>query len=201
MKRQVILAAAIIGAVSLPAVAQQKPDAKGAVVTASEPGKGAIVATVAVSARVEAIDQKTREVTLKGPEGKLVTVTVSPEVRNLDKVKVGDMVTMRYIEALTLTLKKGGTELRGSTEREGAARAKPGETPAGVVARQVQVTADVIAVDAKVPSITLRGPNRTVELKVKPEQFKLVKVGDQVEVVYTEAVAVALEPAAAPAKK
>jgi hypothetical protein len=202
MRKQLVIAAAVLGAVSLPAFAQQKPEAAGAVVTSSEPGKGTITAAVAISARVEAVDQKTREVRLKGPEGKVVTLTAGPEVRNLDKVKVGDLVSVRYIESLTLTLKKGGKELRGSTEREGAMRAKPGEQPAGVVARQVEITADVIAVDAKVPSITLRGPKRTLELKVKPEQFKLVKVGDQVEAVYTEAVAVALEPAAAaPAKK
>jgi hypothetical protein len=204
MRREAVLAAAaLIGAVSLPAVAQQKPDAKSSVVTVTEPGKGTIAATVTISAVVEAIDQTTREVTLKGPQGNVVTVTAGPEVRNLAQVKVGDMITVRYVEALTLTLKKDGKELRSKTEQESSTRAKPGEQPAGAVARQVEVTADVIAVDAKKQSITLRGPKRTVELKLRdPEQFKLVKVGDQVQAVYTEAVAVAVEPAAtAPVKK
>jgi hypothetical protein len=40
-----------------------------------------------------------------------------------------------------------------------------------------------------------------VQLKVPdPGQFKLVKVGDQIQAVYTEAVALSVEPAA-PAKK
>lgn len=200
-KELVAIGAALLGAVSLPAVAQQKPDAKGAVVTSTEPGKGTIAATVTVSARVEAIDQKTREVTLKGPQGNLTTITAGPDVRNLAQVKVGDMVTVRYVEALTLTLKKGGKELVASKESETGARAKAGERPGGVVARQVEVTADVIAVDAKTQTITLKGPKQTVDLKLRdPEQFKLVKVGDQVQAVYTEAVALAVEPAA-PAKK
>jgi ribosomal protein S17 len=204
MKKQlVIAAAALVGAISLPAVAQQQPDAKGAVVKSTEPGKGTIATTVTVSARVEAIDQKTREVTLKGPQGNLTTITAGPDVRNLAQVKVGDMVTVRYLEALTLTLKKGGKELRSAKESDAGARAKAGERPGGVVAKQVEITADVIAVDAKTQTITLRGPKRTVDLKLQdPEQFKLVKVGDQVQAVYTEAVAIAVEPAAAaPAKK
>jgi hypothetical protein len=204
MKKQlVIAAAALVGAISLPAVAQQQPDAKGAVVKSTEPGKGTIATTVTVSARVEAIDQTTREVTLRGPQGNLTTITAGPDVRNLAQVKVGDMVTVRYLEALTLTLKKGGKELRSAKESDAGARAKAGERPGGVVAKQVEITADVIAVDAKTQTITLRGPKRTVDLKLQdPEQFKLVKVGDQVQAVYTEAVAIAVEPAAAaPAKK
>jgi Cu/Ag efflux protein CusF len=66
------------------------------------------------------------------------------------------------------------------------------------VAQQLEVTADVTAVDKKKQIVTLRGPNRTVDLKVRdPEQLKLIKVGDQVQAVYTEALALGLEPAAA----
>jgi hypothetical protein len=45
-------------------------------------------------------------------------------------------------------------------------------------------------------TVTLRGPNRTVELKIPdPAQFKRVAKGDQVEATYTQAVAVVVEPA------
>jgi len=58
----------------------------------------------------------------------------------------------------------------------------------------VEVTADVIAVDAKTQTLTLKGPNQTVDLKVAdPAQFKLVKVGDQIQAVYTEALAVSVD--------
>ena len=49
----------------------------------------------------------------------------------------------------------------------------------------------------------MRGPQRTVDLKVRdPQQFALIKVGDQVEATFTEAVAVAVEagPTAPPRK-
>ena len=64
------------------------------------------------------------------------------------------------------------------------------------------VVADVIGVDAATQTVTLRGPRRTVDVKVRdPAQFKLVAKGDQVQATYTEALAVSVEPAKAAAKK
>ena len=56
--------------------------------------------------------------------------------------------------------------------------------------------ADVAALDAKKSTITLKGPyGDVVTLDVRnPDQFKLLKVGDQIEVTYTEALAVSVEP-------
>jgi hypothetical protein len=197
----VIFGAALLGAACLPATAQQKPEAQAAAAVASAPGTGTITSAVKISARVEAIDTAERQLTLKGPKGNLKTVTAGPEVRNFDQIKVGDMVVVRYLESLTLTLKKDGKELRSMSEKEDAARTKAGEKPGGIVGRQVEVTADVIAVNAKTQTLTLKGPKQTVDLKVPdPKQFKMVKVGDQIQATYTEALALSVE-AAAPAKK
>jgi Cu/Ag efflux protein CusF len=58
------------------------------------------------------------------------------------------------------------------------------------VEKSVRVIADVVAVNPKAQTVTLRGPKRTLELAVKdPAMLKNVKVGDQVEVLYVEAVA------------
>ena len=203
MKQQrIVIGAALLGTLALaPAVAQQKPEAKEAVMAASAPGRATVAQTVKISATVTAIDAAQRKVTVKGPKGNENTLTAGPDVRNFDQIKVGDMVVVRYAQALSLTLKKDGKELRSTTENSDAARAKAGEKPAGVAARQVEVTADVIAVNAKTQTVTLRGPKQVVDLKVPdPGQFKLIKVGDQIQAVYTEAVALSVEPAA-PAKK
>jgi hypothetical protein len=64
----------------------------------------------------------------------------------------------------------------------------------------VKITGDVIAVDAKKQTVKVRGPRRTVDLNVKdPEQFKLIKVGDQIEATFVEAIALSVEPAKKPA--
>lgn len=201
MKQQwIVIGAALLGALAQPALAQQKPAADAVVMASSAPGTGTIAATIKATATVTALDAAQRKITLKRADGKETTVTAGPDVRNFDQIKVGDTVTVRYLESLTLTLKKDGKELRGMTETSDAARAKAGEKPAGIVGRQVEVTADVIALNAKTKTVTLRGPKQVVDLKVHPDQFKLIKVGDQVHAVFTEAVAISVEPAA-PAKK
>jgi Cu/Ag efflux protein CusF len=169
----------------------------GAAVVGKAPGKVAMAQTVKATATITAIDAATRAVTLKGPKGNEMVVTAGPEVKNFAQLKVGDQVNIEFLESLALELKKGGGAPVAATAKEGAAGAKPGERPAGVVGRQVTVVADVIDLNAETQVVTLKGPQRTVELKVRdPEQFKLIKKGDQVQATYTEAVAIAVTPAA-----
>ncbi len=186
--------AGLATAVALPGAAIAQT---GAVVAGTAPGKGGVAEVVKMTATITAIDKATRDVTLKGPQGNEVVLTAGPDVKNFDQMKVGDQVAVEYVQALTLELKKGGGLVVARTEQKGAAAAKPGEKPAGAVGRQVTVVADVIAVDAAKQSITLKGPQRTVEMRIAdPEQFKRVAKGDQVEATYTQALAMAVTPVA-----
>jgi len=188
----VVLGFAAAAALAVPAAAQT-----GGMMAGTAPGKAAVAQTVRIAATITAIDKATRDVTLKGPQGNEVTITAGPDVKNFDKLKVGDQVDVQYVEALTLELKKGGGMVVARTEQKGAVGAKPGEMPAGAVGRQVTIVADVVGVDAAKQTITLKGPQRTVELKIAdPEQFKRIAKGDQVEATYTQALAIAVEPAA-----
>lgn len=182
---------AVLAAFAVPVAAQT-----GAAVVAKEPGKVGVAETVKLAATITAIDAATRAVTLKGPQGRELTVVAGEQVKNFAQLKVGDQVNLQYVEALTLELKKGSTAPVSMTEKAGVAGAKPGERPAGMGGRQVTIVAEVVDVNAQTQAVTLKGPQRTVELKVKdPAQFKLVAKGDRVEATYTEAVAVAVEPA------
>ena len=197
-----IALAVVTAAFAATALAQQPKTGAGAVVT-SEPGKASIVEAVQVSAQVVSIDKATRTVTLKGPQGNTVDIVAGDEVKNFDQIKLGDFVVARYLQALTLELRKTKVKAGEPTVREEAARAKPGERPAVAGAREVTAIADVIGVDAKKSTITLKGPRgNVVTLDVQnPDQFKVVKKGDQVEVTYTEALALSVEPAPKPAPK
>jgi hypothetical protein len=187
-------------ALAAPVLAQQ-PAATGGAAVASEPGKAAVVRAAELSAQVIGIDKATRTLTLKGPKGRVVDVIAGDEVRNFDQIKLGDLVVARYVEAITLELRKTKAGAGDVAVREEAARAKPGERPAVAGGRQVTAIADVTAVDPKQSTITLKGPRgNEVTLNVQnPEQFKVVKKGDQVEVTYTEALALSVEPAPKPA--
>jgi Cu/Ag efflux protein CusF len=195
MSRSLAFISAIVAAALSLAGPVGAQTAGGVVGTA--PGKAAMVDTFNVSATITAIDKATRDVTLKGPQGNLVTVTAGPDVKNFDQLKVGDQVDMQYVEALTLELKKGGGMIVGRTEKTDAATAKKGEQPGGAAGRQITIVADVVAVDAAKQVVTLKGPKQTVDLRiVDPAQFKMIAKGDQVEAKYTQALAVAVVPAA-----
>jgi hypothetical protein len=200
MRKFTLIAAAVVAIATAPAIAQTG----GVAAMKSEPGKVTVADAISATASVEAVDKAKRLITLKGPQGNTFVVQAGPEVKNFDKIKAGDLVVVKYVEALTLELKKGGGQIRERIERENMASAKPGDPPAAVAGRTVTVIADVIGVDTAKQTVKLKGPKRTVDLKVRdPEQFKLIKVGDQVEATFTEAVAIAVEaapkPAAAPA--
>jgi len=194
----ILAVSALLGALALPAVAQKSSGDASAATMHTSPGKATLHHERQIVATVEEVDAAKRHVTLKGPKGNSVPLTVGPDVRNLDQVKVGDKVRVRYAEALSLTLKKDGKEVPSAKAASEMMRAPVGSTPGGAIGEQVTVIANVIAVDTKTHQVTLKGPNRTVDMYVEdPAQLKLIKVGDQVEAVYTQAVAVTLEPVAA----
>jgi len=169
----------------------------GGAVVATKPGAALAAQKIKVNATITAIDPATRAITLKGPRGNEIPVTAGPDVKNFAQMKVGDNVAVEYVEAVTLELKKGGGKPVARTEDSALAGAKPGQAPAGAAGRQVTVVADVVDVDTQNQRVTLKGPNRTVDLKVRdPKQLAMIAKGDQVEAVYTEAIAVAVQPAA-----
>lgn len=167
------------------------------VVTERSRGGGTITRTdtVTVEAKVVAINQKTRMVTLQGADGEKKTIHVGDEVKNLPQVHKGDMVTVAYHRAMAATLKKKGHGKPGASSSEGLLTAKPGEMPAAVGAQTITVTATVTDVDHKAQEVTLKGPKgRSVTVAVDdPTVLDKVKRGDLVEITYTEAVAVAVD--------
>jgi hypothetical protein len=161
------------------------------------PGQASVTGTTKVTATVVGIEADTRTVWLKTPQGKTVQVVVGEDARNFDQLKVGDIVNAQYTQAVTLSLRKERVPL-SSQESESMERSIPGAKPGGTVGRKVTLVADVVAVNAKTKMVTLKGPEgKTLDLMVEdPDQLNRVKKGDQVHVVYTESMAISVEPAA-----
>ena len=195
MKSQFVLLMIAAACAATPAMAQTLK-AEGAAAASSSPGKAQVARAIKVSATVSAIDKASRTITLKDAAGKEFPVVAGSEVRNFDQITVGSEVVVGMMQALALELKKGGAGTPSMVESADAARAASGAQPGGVVARKVTVTADVVALDAKTQTATLKGPKQTVDLKVPdPKQFKMIAVGDQIQATYTEALAISVEPA------
>jgi hypothetical protein len=190
--RRLALATLIAATLLAPAALAQT----GGAVVQSSPGSVTAAQTVRVTATITKIDPATREITLKGPKGNEFAVVADERVKNFAQMKVGDLVNADYIEALSLDLKKGGGMAVAKTEDSGMKSAKAGAAPGAVAARQVTVVADVVDLDPARQVVTLKGPQRTVELKVNdPDQFKMIAKGDQVVATFTQALAVSVEPA------
>ena len=147
---------------------------------ADKPG-GQAAELVVVTATVEKIDMATREVTLKGADGKLETIKVGPEARNLGQLKVGDKVTFKYYQALAISVEPAGDKppIKETTDVQ---RAPLGEKPGGQVANVVEAVATVEALDLEKRTATIRGPKGNVHtLKVRDQvPLDKVKVGDKV---------------------
>jgi len=150
---------------------------------------------VSETATVQAVDQATRVVTLKGSKGNVFDLKAGEEVRNLVQVKVGDQVKVKFYQSLAVEVMAPGKAPGGVQETVVMDRAKPGEKPAGMVGGQVTVTATVDAIDKKKQTVTLKGPEgKTRVVKVaNPTNLKNVKVGDDVVITLTEAVAISVE--------
>jgi hypothetical protein len=149
---------------------------------------------VKLNGTISAIDKEKSTVTLKGPKGRTITLDVQ-DPSKLDALKVGDPVVGTYIEAIAVEVKKADSGAPGAKVEERRVGSKPGENPAGVVARQLTVTATVTAVNKQAPSVTIKGPGGKVEtVKVQDaKNLANVKPGDLVEMTYTQALAVALD--------
>jgi hypothetical protein len=155
----------------------------------------AVVSSETVTATVIKVNQKTREVTVKTKDGKEHSFVAGDNVKNLAQVKKGDIITAVYTEALAYEVRKHGAA--GVQSSTAVASAEPGAKPAGVVAQQTTVTVMITAIDPKIPTVTFMGPKGNKEtIKVKdPQKLNGVKVGDKVDITYTEALAIKVDEA------
>jgi Cu/Ag efflux protein CusF len=178
--------AIVIGLLGAPLVARAGDQPAGSV--------GTVMTGTAV---VESVDQQKRLVTLKDPDGTLTTFEVGPAVKNLPQLKKGDHVVAEYRESVAYEVHKPGTITAGTGEAVARTAAKPGSKPAGSAAHMITVTATVEAIDPEASTVRLKGPEgNQVTVAVKdPKKLEGVSVGDLVEITYTRALAISVEPA------
>ena len=116
--------------------------------------------------RIGAVDAKTRHVTLKDDAGKEYSFIAEPYVKNLAQVKVGDLVTVQYTEAIAWAMKKDNTMSASSSESMTSAPA--GQKPAATVGSKTTVTVTITAIDPTVPTVSFTGPaGNSMTVKVK----------------------------------
>jgi len=154
---------------------------------------------VTVSASVEAIDQASREVTLKGPLGNSVTFTVDQRVKRLDEVKVGDLIRADYYVSFAAELRKPTAEEEKTpfVMLDAAGKAPPGTSPAAGGLRRFKVVTTVEGLDRPTQTITVKGPrgNFLTARVADPSRLTQMRIGENIVITYTEALAISLEKA------
>jgi hypothetical protein len=149
---------------------------------------------VQLTAVIDAIDREARTITLTGPMGNSRTIKASEDSTNIDKVKVGDKVDVKYIQNLTVQLwsNDGMEPGQGAMAIQGTS--KEGETPAAMEMVSTVETAVVEEINLETNTFKLRWPSGEVNEYVAqdPENLKKGEVGDLVSITYTQAVALTL---------
>lgn len=174
--------------------------AAGVVTSAfAQPAPVSVTSTEKATATVEAVDAKNRLIELRTEDG-TKTISVPKEVRNLEQVRPGDEVVVEYQEGLAAKFRKPGesTTVGAVEQTTGTARQPEGMRPGAAVANMVTTTVVIESVNQPENSVSFVGPSgmtRTVDVKdPQAQQFiSQLKKGDEVELTYTEALAVSVE--------
>jgi hypothetical protein len=164
---------------------------------ATAPGKANLVEAVTAQATVTAIDMASRKVSLTNAAGEAFDIVAGEQVTNLQNLKVGDVVALKYLQMLDLELLKGtaGVRQRVVEVEVDADKAAAGQKPGAGVGVKVTLYGDVIAVDKAQQTVTVKGVDHTLVLKVhNPAQFALIAKGDQIKAVQTQAVGIGIVP-------
>ena len=152
-------------------------------------------AEVSETVTIEAIDYKSRLVTLKDSAGTSDTVYVGPEVKRFNELKVGDKVTFRYYESVVYQIRKPGDKSGKPPSGTADIVRSEGARPGATVSQQLNATVTVDAIDMAVPSVTVRADDgRKMSFRVENKKnLEGVKVGDRVEITYTQALAISVQ--------
>lgn len=159
---------------------------------ASQPGM-IIEQTVTATATVVGIDKADRELTLQGPQGNIMVVDVDPSVTGFDQIRVGDKVSVDYYQSMSVAMAPRGQQ---PSESVAAVVGRgPGAKPEGYAIQTIDAMATVRSINRQNRMVTLQGPSGemfTVQAPQNMAAFDNLKVGDSMQVRYTESVAVAV---------
>lgn len=151
---------------------------------------------ITVTGTVTEIAKETRQITLMGSEGNLVTVTAGEEVERFDEIAVGDEITFDYVVYVM-------AEFREPTPEElaeplviiaEAAKAPEDLAPAGAVGAMVKAVVTIEALNRPFMLGTVKGPRGNyLTLPMKDAAFmETLHIGQVLILTYAEATAVSL---------
>lgn len=152
---------------------------------------------VSMQGTVTEINADTREITLMGSDGGLVTMTAGDDVERFDEIAVDDMIKFDYFTYIK-------AEFREPTPEEvaepvqmiaEAGKAPEGVDPAAAVGAVIKAVVTIEALNRPFMVATVSGPNGNyVSIPMEDEKLMTeLRIGEVLILTYAEAVAIGLE--------
>lgn len=159
--------------------------------TVSLPGR-VITTTARREVIVESVNRETREIRVVDSDGKLQSFTASDRVANFDQIEPRDRIVAEYLESVAVFIAPKGTPVAGDTGLVEVA--PPGAKPGMAMADTYMVASTIDAIDAAERKVTLRDEDGfQIAMKVADDvDLDKFKVGDEVRMRVTEAVAISV---------
>ena len=140
------------------------------------------------------VDKKTRTITFKNKEGESKFVA-GPDIKNFDQIKKGGRVNVNYELAVAIELIKTKSDgVRSKTETNTVTKSKSTEKPSETITNKTTIIADIVEVNREKKLVSVKGPSgkiTTVTVK-NPALLADVQVGEQVKVIYFDAMAASI---------
>ena len=150
------------------------------------------------TAEVVAVVPASRIVALRREDGSLFQVKAGPDVRNFAQIAAGDTLRVQYRETLALSLVPAGETAMPVEAGAAAVRAKAGEKPGVGVGAGISVRVRVESIDRERDIVVCALASGEIFARriLTPEGrgfVKGLKVGDTVQLDYTEALALSID--------
>jgi hypothetical protein len=159
--------------------------------TVSVPGR-VVTSTARREAIVESVNRETREIKVVDADGRIHSFVAGDMVANFDQIEPRDRIVTEYLESVAVFIAPKGALALGDA---GLVEVAPlGEKPGLMMADTYMVAATIDAIDVSERMVTLRdeeGFQTTIDVAddVDMDGFK---VGDEVRIRVTEAVAISV---------
>jgi Cu/Ag efflux protein CusF len=119
--------------------------------------------------------------TLKTADGTYEVLHVPPEVKRLDEIKIGDMVTITETTTALIELQTGRDAGAMGAEGDTAVERAPGDKPAGTITDELTLYGKIVGVDKGAGTVTIKGAETTRTFPVQDAALlDELKVGDGV---------------------
>jgi len=166
-------------------------DADSHTKTVQVPGR-VITSTVRSAAIVEAVNKETREIKVIDASGRRYSFVASDMVANFDQIEPRDRIVTEYLESVAIFVTPAGAPEMG--DMSAVEIAPLGDKPGIAAADTFMVKATIESLNETDRIALLRGEDgRTRTVKVADDvPLDLVKVGDEVRMRITEAIAISV---------